>query len=46
SSGRLVDDGPRAHTCPFALAVAPGREAPTTAAVLGDIVASRAADHV
>ena len=46
SSGRLVDDGPRAHTCPFALAVAPGREAPTTAAVLGDIVASRATDHV
>ncbi|GAA3791661.1 inositol monophosphatase family protein [Micrococcus endophyticus] len=46
SSGRLVDDGPRAHTCPFALAVAPGREVPTTAAVLGDIVASRAADHV
>lgn len=43
-TGGLVADAPHAHTCPFALALAPGRRAPTAAAVLADILTSRA-DH-
>lgn len=45
SSGRLVADAPHAHTSAFALALAPGRRAPTAAAVLGDILVCRPDPH-
>lgn len=39
----LVADAPRAHEAAFALALAPGREAPTAASVLTEVLAARAA---